>query len=210
MELPTKKLEQIAFNTRPKFEEHGSIVMYKSTQEENLTQPQQTKNKQFKNAVTFLTGYIGIFFVTDKINKFYFAKSITDKDGLNQISSPQGAFELESLNDEFRMIIIDEGPFTEVYLPFTLKPELSTMDSIIEIFTREPLISFLPDDSKRNLLGFNASTKNEEYDLLHNPVDILSFDKFFLETDIGQGMIFKSKRSGNFHNFSMGIDPGYK
>ena len=39
MELPSKLLEQIAFNTRPKIEEHISIVMDKSTHQEYLHQP---------------------------------------------------------------------------------------------------------------------------------------------------------------------------
>ena len=60
MELPSKLLEQIAFNTRPKIEEHMLIVMDKPTQKEHLSQPLQTNNKQFKIAVTFLTGYNGI------------------------------------------------------------------------------------------------------------------------------------------------------
>ena len=33
MELPSKILEQIAFNKRPKIEEHMSVVMDKSTLE---------------------------------------------------------------------------------------------------------------------------------------------------------------------------------
>ena len=48
MELPSKLLEQIAFNTRPKIEEHMLIVMDESTHEEHLSQPLQTHNKQFK------------------------------------------------------------------------------------------------------------------------------------------------------------------
>ena len=81
MELPTKLLEQIAFNTRPKIGEHILIIMDKSTHEEHLFQPLQTINKQFKIAVTFLTGYNSIINVTNENNKFYFIKSITDKDG---------------------------------------------------------------------------------------------------------------------------------
>ena len=54
MELPSKLLEQIAFNTRPKIEEHMLIIMDKSTHEEHLFQPLQTNNKQFKVAITFL------------------------------------------------------------------------------------------------------------------------------------------------------------
>ena len=48
MELPSKLLEQIAYNTKPKMEEHMLIVIDKSTHEEHLSQPLQTKNKQLK------------------------------------------------------------------------------------------------------------------------------------------------------------------
>ena len=65
MELPSKLLQQIAHNTRPKVEEHMLIVMNKSTYEEHLPQPLQTNNKQIKIVVTFLTGYNGIFNVTN-------------------------------------------------------------------------------------------------------------------------------------------------
>ena len=81
MELPNKLLEQIVLNTRPKVKEHLLVVMDKIAHEEHLSQPSQTNKKQLKIAVTFLTGYNGIFNVTDKNNNFYFIKSITDKDG---------------------------------------------------------------------------------------------------------------------------------
>ena len=45
MELPSNLLEQIAFNTRPKIEEHMLFIMDKSTHEEYLSQPLQTNNK---------------------------------------------------------------------------------------------------------------------------------------------------------------------
>ena len=54
MELPSDLLQQIAFNTRPKKQEHMLIVMDKSIHEEHLSQSLQTNKKQFKIAVTFL------------------------------------------------------------------------------------------------------------------------------------------------------------
>ena len=56
--LPTKVLEQKAIITRPKKEEHMLMVMGKSIHEEHSSQPLQTKNKQFKIAITFLGGYM--------------------------------------------------------------------------------------------------------------------------------------------------------
>ena len=134
MELPSKLLEQIAFNTRPKIEEHMLIVMEKSTPEEHLSQPLQTNNKQFKIAVTFLSGYNGIFIVTNENNNFYFIKSITDEDGYIQISLPPIAYEIESSNNEIRGIITDEEHYTEVNYPFLNKPNFSILGSIIQNF----------------------------------------------------------------------------
>ena len=65
MEVPSKLLERIPLNTRPKIKEHVTIVKDKSTHEEHLSQPLQT-NKKLKIAVTFLTGYNGVFNVTNK------------------------------------------------------------------------------------------------------------------------------------------------
>ena len=147
MELPSKLLEQIAFNTRSRIEEHMLIVMDKSTHEEHLSQPLQTNNKQFKLAVTILTGYNGIFNVKNENNKFYFKKTISDDDGFIKITIPPGAYEIESLNNEIKRIIIDEEHYTEPNYPFTIKPNFSTLGSIIEISPQGPIISFMFDDS---------------------------------------------------------------
>ena len=210
MELPCKLLEQIAFNTRHKTEEHMLIVMDQSAHEEHLAQPLQTNNKQFKIAVTFLNGYNGIFNVSNSNNKFYFLKSITDEDGFVQMTLPPGAFEIESLNKEIKRIVIDEGQYTEVEYPFAIKPVFSTLGSIIEKSTQGPVITFVPDDSMRDHLRSNKTTFYEVYNLSPKPVDILSFDNIFLECNIGQGMIFSGKRSGIIHNFTMDVDPGFK
>ena len=109
------------------------IVMDKSTHEEHLSQPLQTNNKQFKIAVTFLTGYNGILIVTNSNNKFYFLKSITDDDGYIQISIPPGTYEIESLNKLNKRIIIKEKHYAEANYPFTINPTFSTLGSIVEI-----------------------------------------------------------------------------
>ena len=182
--------------------------MDKSTHEENLSQPLQTNNKEVKMAVTFLTGYNGNFNVTNRNIKFYFGKSITDKDSFIRTTTAPGAYELESLNNENKRIIIEEGHFTEVDYPFTIKPKTASLSSISESSTQQPLFSFTPDDSIRDLFGFNAGTKYEEDILPSNPLDILSIDNIVLEIDIAQGMTFKGKRTGTIHNFTMHVGPG--
>ena len=91
MELPSKLLEQIAHNTRPKIKEHMLIVVDKSIHEEHLFQPLQTNKKQFKIAVTCLTAYYGIFKVTNGSDKSFFLQSLTYKVSFIQITIPAGA-----------------------------------------------------------------------------------------------------------------------
>ena len=183
--------------------------MGKSTHEGHLSQTLQTFDKQFKIAVTILSVYNGVFNVTNSNNKFYFKKSLIEEDFI-QIRIPIGAYEIESLNDEVKRNIIDEEHFTELEYPFLIKPNFSTLGSIIEIKTQGPLIGVVFIDSIGNLLGFAESLLYKEYNILHNPVDILSFDSIFTHTYIARGMIFKGESSDIIHNRTMDVDPGYK
>ena len=212
MELPSKLLEQFAFNTRPKIEELMLINIDKSTYEEHLSQPLKTNNKQFKIAVTFLTGFNGIFNVTNENNNFYFKKTITDEDGFNKITILLGAYEIGSLNKEIKRIIIDEEHYTEAIYQFTIKPNFSTLGSIIKKSPEGPVFNFIFDDSYRNLLGFHAFILYEEktYHLILSIFYRLTifFSKLIL--DIAQGIIFRGERSGIIHKFTMDVDPGLK
>ena len=108
--------------------------------------------------------------------------------------------------------IIEEGYFTGPTHPFKIKPNFSTLGSIIEISSNinGSQIAFTPDDSIRYLLGFKPKVIHEEQNLSDYPVDTLSFDNIFLESDIAQGMIFKGEKTGSIHNWKITVDPGYK
>ena len=86
----------------------------------------------------------------------------------------------------------------------------SIRDSIIEFFRQEPLISFVPDESIRDLSGSNHETTYETYNPSPKPVGILTFDNIFLETNIAQGMIFKSEVSEKIQIFTRDVDPRYR
>ena len=160
-------------------------------------------------AITFLSAYKGIFNVSNRSNKFYFKKALIDEDFI-QIRIPEGAYEIKSLDNETKRTIIVKEHYTEANSPFKIKPNFSTLGSIVEISPQGPLIGFVLDDSIAKLLGFNETILWEAYNFSPNHVDILSFDNIFLETDIAQGMTFKGKRSGINHKFTMHVDPGYK
>ena len=135
--------------------------MDKSTHEQHLSQPLQASIEQFKIAVTFLTGFNGIFNVTNSNNKFHFKKTLIEEDFI-QIFIPPGAYEIESLNNEIKRIISDKGHYTKDEYPFTIKPIFSKLGSIIEIKPRGPIIGFLFDDCIRNLLEFQETILYEE------------------------------------------------
>ena len=114
------------------------------------------------------------------------------------------------MNKEIKRIIIDERHSIEADYPFQIKPNFSTLGSIVEISYQGPSISFLPNDSIRDLLGFKLKVLREKYILSDYSVDILSYDNIFLECNIAQGMIFNGKRSGINHNFTLDVSRGYK
>ena len=120
MKLPGKTIEQKAFNTRPKIEEHMLIAMDQLVHKENLPEPLQTNDKQYKIAITFLRGCNGIFNFTNKKNKFCCTASIDD-DYSTQIGIPPGAYEIECLNNEKKRNIIGEGYFPKATHPLTIK-----------------------------------------------------------------------------------------
>ena len=148
--------------------------MDKSTHEEHLFQALQTNNKQFKIAVTFLSGHNGIFNVTNSNNKLYFKKSITDE-AFIQFRISNGAYEVESLNTEIKRNIIDKEYYSEDDYPFIIKLNISTLGSIVQLLKPTGVIGFVFDDKIGNLLGFDETLLYKAYNLSHNPVDILSF-----------------------------------
>ena len=127
-----------------------------------------------------------------------------------KITFQAGANELEILDNENRRKFFEERHFTEVYYPFTIEPNFSTLGSFIEISRQEPLTGLTPDDKLRVFFGFDASAIYEEYNLSTNPVDIISSEKKFPETDIAQGMIFKGNRTAIIHDFTRDVDPENK
>ena len=61
--------------------------------------------------------YNGYFNVTNSNIKLYFKKSLVDEDFM-QIRVPIGAYEIQNLNDETKLIIIDKAHYTESDYPF--------------------------------------------------------------------------------------------
>ena len=183
------------------------VVMDKSTYEERLSQPLHTNKKQNKLAVTFVTGYKSVFNIPNSKNEFYFKKTLFGEDFI-QFIIPPVAYEIKLLNKEIKRIIIDKNYYTQDEYPFKIKPNFSTLGSFIELKPQEAIVGFVYDDSIRNLLRYHETTLYKENSLSQNPVDILKFDSVFLECDNAKGMIFKSKRSGIFQNFTMDVNPG--
>ena len=114
------------------------------------------------------------------------------------------------MKDQIKRILIEEGYFAETDFLFLIEQTISTLGFIIDFSRQETLISFIPDESIRNPLGFNASIIYEENIIITNPVDKVSVDKLFIGTDNARVIILKSNRSGILHIFKVDVSPSYK
>ena len=168
-----------------------------------------------KVVVTFLKGYNGIFNITSKNNKFYF---LTPTNMLKEIILPPNNYavvhekkddDITSFHTKIKELIIEEGDATESTYPFVIKPNFDNLGSIIEISDGWE-IDFTQNETIREVLGFKSKRISNEINNSDYPVDIISFDNIFIETDIALGMLINGKRSGIIHNFTMDVDPGYR
>ena len=82
------------------------------------------------------------------------------------------------------------------------------MGSILEFSGQEPMISFFHGEKIQDPWRLDPFVFSEKHSLSPNPIDLISFSVVFLQTDVAQGMIFRSKRTGTLHNFNMEVDLG--
>ena len=154
------------------------------TREENFIEPLITNNKDFKTAITFLTGYNGNFNITEIDNKFY---CITPEKIIVDIVLEKGAYELEAMDLEIKRLMVLNGDSDGETIPITIKQDFSTQGSIMEIIDRWG-IYFTFDSTTRTILGADARVISGKYNLSDHQVDIISFDNIFIECDIAKGM----------------------
>ena len=84
-------------------------------------------------------------------------------------------YELESLDDEIKRVIIKDGYFREENYPFVIKPNFSTVGSFIKIKPKliGTPISFFHDGRIRDLIRFDSVVIYKKCNLSQNPVDLL-------------------------------------
>ena len=63
---------------------------------------------------------------------------------------PPGAYEIKSLKKEIKRIVIEEGLFIQANYPLTIKPDFSTLGSIIVVSPQVPTKSSMFADSIRD------------------------------------------------------------
>ena len=97
-------------------------------------------------------------------------------------------------------------------LSFFDETNFTTLGSIkeIKLLFVGSQISFVHDNSLRDLLRFDPVVIYEKSNLSPKPVDMSSYDNLLLECDVAYGMIFECKPAGIIHNFTMTIAPGFK
>ena len=98
--------------------------------------------------------------------KFYLTTSI-DNDGFNVNAILLKLYEMQSLNNEIKRMVVKEGCFSEEVYPFVIKRNLSTLGCSTEPkpFFIGSQINVTQDDSSKSLLGFNPEIIYEKYRL---------------------------------------------
>ena len=117
--------------------------------------------------------------------------------------------DITSFHTKIKELIIKKGDATESNYPFLIKPNFDNLHSIIEIADGWE-IDFTQNETIREVLGCKSKRISNEINNSDYPVDIISFDNIFIQTDIALGMLINGKRSGIIHNFTMDVDPGYR
>ena len=94
--------------------------------------------------------------VKSKNNKFFFTLPFDDAK-FTENTMPPGTYDLESFSHKIKRNFNEEIYFTEETYPLVIKPNFSTLGSIIE-FTpgRWIQISFVHENSIRDFLGFHS------------------------------------------------------
>ena len=113
------------------------------------------------------------------IKRFILRNQLLTETIFFQTTILQSAYEIESINNGIKKILIDKSHYSENEYPLKIKPIFSTLGIIIEISPRGPIIGFVFNDSIRNLLGFQETILYKKYNQSTNPVDIITFDIYF-------------------------------
>ena len=100
----------------------------------SISQPLQINKKQFKISITFLTGYDGLLVLQIQITNSIMQNQLLIKIVFSQNSFPPCAYEIQSLNNEIKRVIVDENHLIGTNYPFTRKPSFLTLGSILEIY----------------------------------------------------------------------------
>ena len=117
--------------------------------------------------------------------------------------------DITSFNTKIKELFIEQGVATESNYLFVIKPNFDHLGSIIEIVDGWE-IDFTQNETIGEVLGFKSKRISDETNNSDYPVDIISFDNFFIETGIALGMIIGGKRTGVIHNLTMDVNLGYR
>ena len=126
-------------------------------------------------------------------NKFYYGDKV--------ITIPEGAYEIENLEDTIKSML---GKDVE----FSLKPNNNTLKS--EIFCSKK-IDFTKDQTIGPLLGFESKILDENVKYVSDtPVNILKVNVIRVECNIARGSYRNGEEGHVIYDFFPDVGPGYK
>ena len=199
-------IQQIAYNTRPKT--GFDITMSgKSTTLTNDFSPEINLQGNWGIALMNISTYNTIANVTSSNNKFKYFNGATWK----TLTIGVGSYELTDLSNEvIRLMKVNNDYDTANDKPYLwFEPNLSRLTTELHLENGYKVDFNIPN-SIGNILGFNKTIVDKNYNESPNPINIINVNSILIHCDLVQSSYYNGKPSNIIYSFPINSDPGYR
>lgn len=204
-------LKQLVKNTSPKQETQVILSGNSSSFMENFSPPLKFDDeKEYSIALVNLETYYSFPNVEEGVNNIF---RYSPDNGLNfyDIEIETGSYEITDLSNIIFQKMKLNGHFDAVnnvsYV--NIYPNENTLKVVMELESGY-IVDFKPNDSIRNLLGFEAATYNAQTNESTKPVQIIAVDSILINIDVVSGAYVGGTQKPIIYSFFPNVGPGFK
>lgn len=203
--------KDIVHNSRPK--ENLEIILSSNETDfaTNFNPPiYLERDRSYSVALVNLESYNSVPNIEEGVNNEF---RYSPDNGLNfsTITFDTGAYELKHLNNLLFEKMKVNGHYDSVndvsYINLT--GDTNTLKAIMEI-ENGYVVDFRPNNSLREMLGFESQLYSDEFNQSTNPVDIMRVNTWLIKADIISGSYLNGKKENVLYSFYPNVSPGYK
>ncbi|KAL9966048.1 hypothetical protein ACROYT_G024059 [Oculina patagonica] len=204
-------LKRLVKNTSPKQETQVLLTGDSSNFMTNFNPPLKLDDdREYSIALVNLETYYSFPNVEEGVNNRF---RYSPDNGLNyyEIEIDTGSYEITDLNNVIfqkmklngHFDTVNDTPYVNIY------PNENTLKVIMELSSGY-VVDFTPDDSLRELLGFEATTYNTQTNESTNPVQIIPVNSILINVDVVEGSYVSGTPKPIIYSFFPNVGPGFK